>query len=628
MPASLARSRFDRVKVDPPGNSASGSGVKRCGGCFRANLLTKETIHNGLTLLRVKYGLPYCEFPDVGPSDLSRFLSFLLLQGSDRQPVAFPRRQVRPDGDNLCRLQRLRRHERWELAHGAASIKRNLPPSCKDCTPSPRSSWTDNAVSPPPPPSDEYLQHVRRVCARIFTPGWDRSYGSFVGNHTPNPSSRKPLLSRADLLWAGRREEFFSKTTSGNGVAPWLWARYKEVLSAGKRRPLLIFDENVELLAPLHKLLYSRLTKESWLLYGPPTEERMASVLVNEFQTSVDLVSATDGLSHVVAETILDTLFFSSTEVPRGIRALAKASLSPFFRDDVGVLRRVRHGQMMGAYLSFPLLCLQSFCAASWAARDDSNARFLVNGDDCVISANRYISVQDYPSGFRLNTDKTIRAKNVAEVNSTVFLRRSGRWRVVRHLRRGGALSTKFSGMLHMAEAVRGSPSWESAFVRARLGRRWGFLPSQLGHSSYASYKRERHLLRRRYYTPLPSSDSSQDMTGLRKLYGKPTDLEAESMRKLIWSEGRRGGCKRDVFEPSCGQIRRSYGYRARPCWRNLSFVSPDSRARRLCVQNKSPDFFLVPDEFETVEEERGMIVLDLWRQAVDSLVNHGEGSV
>lgn len=625
MPASARRSRQTRVKGHPPNNSASGLGVKRCGGCLRASLSTKETIHNGLTLLRVKYGLPYCELPDVDPCDLSRFLSFLLLQGSVRQPVAFPRRQVRPDGDGLCRLQRLRRHERWELAHGVASIKRNLPPGCRDHAPSLRSSWTKNVVSPPPPPSDEYLQHVRRVCTRIFTPGWDRSYGSFVGNHSPNPTSRKPRLSRADLLWAGRREEFFSKTTCESDVVPLLQARYKEVLSAGKLRPLLIFDENVELLAPLHKLLYSRLAKEDWLLCGPPTEERMASVLVNSHQTSVDLVNATDGLSHVVAETILDTLFFSSTEVPRSLRLLAKASLSPLFEDAEGVLRRVRHGQMMGAYLSFPLLCLQSYCAASWAARFDSNSRFLVNGDDCVISASRYISVQDYPSGFRLNADKTIRAKNVAEVNSTVFLLRGGKWRVVKHLRRGGAMSTKFTGMLHMADAVRGSPAWESAFVRARLGRRWGFLPSQLGHSSYASYKRERHMLRRRYYTPLPSSDFSQDLTGLRRLNGKPTDLEAESMRKLIWLEGRRGKMKRDVFEPSCGRVRRSYGYRARPCWRYLGFVSPGSRAYRLCARNESPDFFFVPDDFETVEEERGGIMLDLWRQAIDSLADSGE---
>jgi len=44
-----------------------------------------------------------------------------------------------------------------------------------------------------------------------------------------------------------------------------------------------------------------------------------------------------------------------------------------------------------------------------------------VNGDDTIISAARDVTVQDYPSGYRLNDDKTIRAKNVVEVNSPVF---------------------------------------------------------------------------------------------------------------------------------------------------------------------------------------------------------------
>jgi len=425
-------------------------------------------------------------------------------------------------------------------------------------------------------------------------------------------------------LWAGRREEFLSECLEEGEVVPLLTARYKEVMSAGKCRPLVIFDERIELLAPLHRLMYSHLERSTdWLLCGPPTEERMASVCVNAYQTSVDLVAATDGLDHVVTKTLLNALFFTSVKIPRSIRALAEATLSPVLVDEFGVHRRVRHGQMMGAYLSFPLLCLHSYCAASWAARFDEDARFLVNGDDCVISAAREVTVQDYPLGYRLNDDKTIRAKNVVEVNSTCFLRSKGRWREVRHLRRGGAL-TNYAGMLHMASAVRSVPRWTDSFARARIGRRWGFLPSQLGHLTYASWAREKQMIRRRSFTPLPELPSLAIPSSLRRIYGRDaTPLEAEALRSYMWANGRWGGLKRDEWNPSCGFIRRTYQYRSRPARSYASFVG--WRMGHLGQCGKSPDFFVLPEDVETEEESLGLYLLDLWRLAVDSRAVGGD---
>lgn len=619
-----ARSRPVVVNDHPPTKSASGVGVKRCNACCQSMRRTKETIHNGLLVIRVRYGLPYAELPDCGPESLSRFLNFLLLQGKVRDPVAFPRRQGRKDSSGLCSLQRLGRKERWGLAHSVSSIKRNLPAGCPHHTPSVRKAWESIALSQPPPTSAEYLAHVRRVATRIFTPGWDKDYLRFVGEHVPNPTSRRPLLSRADLLWAGRREEFISACVEETDLCPVFSARYKEVQSAGKKRPLLIYDERSDLLAPLHKLVYSHLARRTdWLLVGPPCDERMSSVLVNEYQTSVDLVAATDGLAHDVSEALLDCMFFTSVKIPRSLRSLAKASFSPVFRDGKGVYQRVRHGQMMGSYLSFPLLCLHSYCAASWAARDCEDARFLVNGDDTVISAGREIGVQDYPSGYRLNTDKTIRAKNVAELNSTVFLKVSGRWREVRHLRRGGA-PADYSGMMHMAKAAASTRSWTDAFTRCRIGRRWGFLPSQIGHLTYSSYKRERTMLLRRAFSKLPEQAKLPVNASLRRISGRdPTPLEIEAHRAFMWANGRDGGLKRDVYEPSCGHIRRTYAYRVKPAWSYESFVSWCKKGV-VPPWKKGPSFFFVPDDFETEEESLGLFVLDLWRQALDSLVGEG----
>jgi len=371
--------------------------------------IIKETVHNGLLQVRVRYGLPYCELPDCELVELGRFLSFLLLQGKVRTSVAFPRRQVRGK-DGLCSLQRLRRHERWELAHSLASIKRNLPAGCSRHTPSCQQSWEAAVTSQPPPPSDEYLRFVRSEVTRIFPSFWDRDYGRFVGDHLPNSSARLIPKTRGDLLWAGRRSEFLNKCLTETEVSPEIKARYKEVMSAGKRRPLLIPDEQIDLLGPLHKCIYAALRKCDWLLCGPPTEERMTSVLTGRYQTSVDLVAATDNLHLTVTRTILDALFFTSVKVPRSIRRLAYGSLALLFEGTGGASKMVLHGQMMGTYLSFPLLCVHSYCAARWAARDEVNARFLVNGDDTVISAARPIVAMDYPHGYLLNDLKTIRA--------------------------------------------------------------------------------------------------------------------------------------------------------------------------------------------------------------------------
>jgi len=609
MPQHVAVSPLRVSTKGPPGNSASGSGVKRCHDCSRSSRETKETIRNGLRVIRVRYGLPYAELPDLEPSDLGRFHSFLLGQGKERASVPFPRRQRR--GENgLCSLQRLRRHERWELALSVASIKRNLPTSCVRHTPSARSQWEQNAFSSPPPQSSEYLAFVKSTVSRLFTPGWDRAYGSFVMNHLPNASSREPKRSRADHLWAGRREEFINATTQETGLVPVLGARYKEVASAGKLRPLVIFDESVELLAPLHKLIYSHLRKQEWLLCGPPTDKWINTVCAGEFQTSVDLVSASDGLYHSVAETILDSLFFTSVQIPRDLRSLAKASLRPLVEVSDG-RRAVTHGQCMGSYLCFPLLCLQSYCAARWAARDDPGARFGVNGDDCVISAARFITAEDYPLGFRLNNDKTIRASNVVEVNSTVFLKRRDVWHEVRHLRRGGACST-YEGMMHMAEAVSSRPCWIDAFIRSRIGRPWGFLPSQLGFRTYPSFRRETSMLERRSFSRLPVRDGSAD-DRLRCIPGDATAAEAEVLRDFLWENGRGKDRKRDVWSPSLGAIRRTYHYRSCRRWSKLTFVGWAFRSHASLV--KRPVYFL-PANAYTEKEEIGLLLLEAWRAA------------
>nr|UYL94563.1 MAG: RNA-dependent RNA polymerase [Botourmiaviridae sp.] len=561
-------------------------GSSRCE-CRQNALHTLMAVRSGLRIVRLKYGLPYSELPDAVEDRLSDYLSYLLAQGKVRATVFFPRRQGRPDGEGLVSLQKLGRKERWEFAHTLNSFKRNLPQGCRLHTSSKAREWSSRAFSTPTPTSPEYLRFVRREVFKLFPVGWDRGYHQAVRSFLPRASAREAhpdqapgLRPHADVIWSGRnlgREEFLSRCleerlpSSKEEVS----CRYKEVLTAGKVRPLVIYDHRIDALGPLNSVLYDELSKKPWLLRGSPTEKRIREVCVNEVHSSVDLVAATDGLPLDVAEEILKVLFFSAQAVPGPVRRLAMNSLRPevSFPKELDLpASKVSHGQMMGSYLSFPLLCIQSYLGARWAARFDPSARFLVNGDDCIVSASRGVLPEDYPPFFELNTKKTITSKSVVEVNSTAFLKEGARWREVRHVRRGTVLPS-YAGYLHAAKAYSISPSWTTAFVKAGVGRKWGVLPSQSGlhRWSHAAWRRETTMRKTRLFTELPLPVVASDPAIEIRRGEVPDPDESEALVAHIFSHGRFVG-DRERYDPAIGVIRRSYRYRKIPLRSPLSY--------------------------------------------------------
>nr|UUW21044.1 MAG: RNA-dependent RNA polymerase [Xiaogan botourmia-like virus 1] len=599
--------------------SARGSEVQTCRHCRKAAHDTRVSVSNGMRLIRIRFGVPECELPDRDPSELDQHLKFLLLEGRRRPSVRFPRRQkpgkVSPEG--FVTLERLWRRERWELAHSLSSLKRNLPSGCPVHRPSKQSSWVETVTHPPSPSSPEFVSFVRREILRMFPYGWDRQYERFVGNFVPQPSARFEPRSRADLECAALGEGNFRRhclTGRGFDTGP-LKARYKEVLSAGKVRPLTIFENRNDYLGPLHKLIYDHLSSFDWLLVGTPTERRLSSTLIYDWQTSIDLVSATDNLSVTVASLILECLLSKASMIPAGIRLLAVNSLTPHVYLGGDRVVEVTHGQMMGSYLSFPLLCLQSYIAARWATRGVS-AKILVNGDDTLISCNRPIRYEEYPPGFVMNDLKTIRSQKVAEINSTCFLKGGkGKWVQVRHLRRGSGLAD-FPGMLHFAAAVRGDVKWTDAFIRSRIGKAWGLTPLQLQlhPKSYPCFQRTRDLHRRRLDTALPAPAIGVQ-EGLRVLQGNPSAEEVFALSEFLRNNGRQGGRKRDVWRPSLGAIRRSFRYRRSEPRYLLSWDRGRSLIRAMMTKRTSTYF--VPAEYVTREENEGLRELDAWKQAV-----------
>nr|UVB78517.1 RdRp [Beticola ourmia-like virus 2] len=320
-------------------------------------------------------------------------------------------------------------------------------------------------------------------------------------------------------------------------------------------------------LGPLHECLYSYLGGKDWLLVGPPTADRISSVCQFDWQTSVDLVGATDNLLLDVADTILCAALAQCELVPGRVRQDAVDSLRPTVGDS-----SVTRGQMMGTYLSFPLLCLQSYVAARWAVRG-RDARVLINGDDCLISCRTPVLNSDYPSWAVINESKTGRFQSVAEINSTCFLRDSrGKWKEVKHLRRGGG-SRDLQGHIHQAAVCRAAgPLWERAFVLSKLRSRWVLRPSDLGFDLgvLETFKYERRL-HRLGYAVLPRATGLDDSR--YRLSLSSTSVERLEVSLDLWVGGRSFQTARDplsynafkrlIVKPSRAYLRaRSLGWR------------------------------------------------------------------
>nr|UUT42654.1 MAG: hypothetical protein [Botourmiaviridae sp.] len=561
----MSSSRSCRVLPEVSGSRRSLSGGRsrnRCS-CRQIEHQTAEAIARGVRLVRFRFSLPRGELPEpLRPGDLDKWLRRLLRPGPG---PGFPRVQRGWDERGFPNLVRLGRRERWSFAASLASIKRGLRFGACRMHPPPSAfgEWSARVSQDPPPVDPDYLRFVRKVVRAEFRFGWDEGlYESFVDSFIPRNSARYEAGTGALDQWRNDRcemgvsapiplhdpqfskEDFERVLRSGrpvpgepDGSRDFL-LRYKEIPTVGKVRPLGIPTPAWDLLGPLHKSIYQRLTSRRWCLRGSPTPSRISKVCTADWQTSVDLVSATDNLPVEVAETILGALLSKATRVPGPIKVLAFESLRPVYTGPGGVEGQVLHGQMMGTYLSFPLLCLQSYCMARWAVRDQGKrARFLVNGDDAVISCDRPVVASDYPPFAILNDGKTMRASRAVEINSTQFLwvRRKG-WVTVPVLRRGAGYADP-SGVRHLATAcVNAGPKWQDAFVKLRLDG--SIQPRELGLSLRVRgvFLRERSLLKTRFRTPPPPREVSSHWDLLPE---PPSEAGLVAFRRELWRVGR-----------------------------------------------------------------------------------------
>jgi len=535
-------------RQEPLGLSKTPKGVrpKRCS-CRLIERRIKEVIENGLKICRVRFGLPAGELPYLEPSRLSIYLLSLLTPSlPSRRPI--PRTQRGTDPDGFPIFARLGRMERWRLASAVASIKRILPNQICEAHPPPSRfpSWSARQCGDPRVSTPEYQQFARRLAVEVLPAKWDSTYRSFCRTFVTKIRSRAekapcgmPVDSNTWWSQMYSRQEYLSVTRDGAEFHYDHPSRYKEVPTVGKLRPMIVPSASLDILGPLHKTLYENMASQPWILKGKPSVQKLSGVLGRKWKTSIDLVNASDGLTLDVADIFLDVAQSSSRHVPAGIFEKARRSLRPLFTygNEDPSFHRITNGQMMGQYLSFPLLCFQSYVAARWATRG-LDAEIRINGDDALIGCDSPDVIHRYPPHLEINRDKTAVRENVAEVNSTQFIRWGGKWKEVVTARRLGGSSLELDGLVHMARScLGGGDRWVSAFVRTRIGRRSRVSPVHLGlpMTNRDVFWRHRGMPS---YRVLPTDIAVQD-DRLEKTEEKPSFEEAEAFRTLLFNEGR-----------------------------------------------------------------------------------------
>jgi len=354
------------------------------------------------------------------------------------------------------------------------SMKKGLPDSCK-CMELPLlTKVVENfGLGQVPIPSD-YLSFVRSEARRLFRKGWAKGvYENRVLTCSPGlsgtvDSPRAHGGCQSD--WQNEHASFLETCLGSDavGLDPLLGAELMVVQSAGKPRPLTKFVGESLVLKPLHDSIYDRLRGCRWLSVGDVRAETLDRARFSEsiggVLTSGDYKSATDQLSLEVAEVILSEILRGAPEVPAHLKEYALRALRPsLFHEGLGLKGlRPSRGQMMGSYLSFPLLCLQNRFAFLYAMKEAGHSRSdseripcLINGDDILMQTSLKTSgiwMKTVSSlGLEVERTKTSVDERFGTLNSTLLRWSGGNLRVRPTLRFGRLRQAEFVNSLSVA---------------------------------------------------------------------------------------------------------------------------------------------------------------------------------
>jgi len=289
---------------------------------------------------------------------------------------------------------------------------------CENLQSSKLDDW-ENARYQPQEVSPDHLDEFEKAFRGNVPSGWDRRRTAYVPNgHACQGKSR--------CHGGNWNEQRFSQD-----------CEVQLVHSSGKPRVVTLYSSyNVGLLTPLHNSLYTFLRRRSWLLVGSPTHEHLRHTLeggAGQEWLSFDYESATDNIKTAYVRRAVQVLIEMAEDLSfdevRCLETLASLQLSR------GV---TESGQPMGSPMSFPLLCLVNKTVVDMAltrllrkgeirVKEWTRHRCLINGDDLLLRSTsggnlaEAIAIEGSQVGLRVNEEKTLRSKTIAEINSTAF---------------------------------------------------------------------------------------------------------------------------------------------------------------------------------------------------------------
>ena len=330
--------------------------------------------------------------------------------------------------------KKLGRKERIGLKGSRALVKKSLPVPCECMRKSNLESFR-KTLETPHTISAKYGRYLQRQTAGLFPVGWDKRYAAQVEKTGPGlGATTTSPRGKGGMMGDGIGQQTYLAMCEGRKEISDFEFKYAEVPTAGKLRSLTITGSDISAFRPLHKMIYNKISKEKWLLRGPPSPESFlqAGFTFRKSILSGDYKGATDSLSVEAAEIILGTILRNSSNIPLPVREAALKALRPTILLPDGSSVLLRRGQMMGSLLSFPLLCLQNRFASLFSLGD---VPMLINGDDLVAECdpeakNRWFKLLP-DLGLIPEATKTDYSRSFLTINSTFFAIKAGFCEVV-----------------------------------------------------------------------------------------------------------------------------------------------------------------------------------------------------
>lgn len=370
--------------------------------------------------------------------------------------------------------------------------------------------------SPAPEPPAGFYRFISSEIERMFPLGWDRRWGGAVRGSVPSVSSclessrkmggARGIVSRGQ--WVDR-SEFCSNLL--NRYSRWRpnvdRVRVMKVLLDGKERIVTVNSVDATVLSPFHSLLYDAVSEQSWCLRGDAKASRFSEFTLRDGEVFVsgDYESATDNLNQDVARHILASLSRNCTKVPLFVREAALSTLGGYAEwkgESVPVVR----GQLMGNFMSFPLLCLQNYLAFRFLVRREVPVK--INGDDIVFRATldefKVWSEGVRSCGLSLSLGKTAIQSRWFSLNSSFFVAGTKRVRLAPVIR-----STVLFKELETSIALVGRVETFRGFGAARRDRLVSWLLRRFSKAVWGSQRSLRRGLGVRV------SDNSLRLAGL-----------------------------------------------------------------------------------------------------------------